>query len=105
MVQCTQRKVVKVTETPCDRCGKMLLLEEPGSETPRWLHCHNCGQYHYFVGDVWCTTYLPHPTPEGLRERLLKVLGQQALLPAAEEMVAKIKGSWGPWALTDTEEE
>lgn len=49
-------RVVRRTDIICDYCGKdNFVVEEPGSETPRWLRCHNCDQYYYIVFGTLCT--------------------------------------------------
>lgn len=61
-----ERKVVRETDILCDHCGESnLVVEAPGSETPEWLRCPKCDQYHYFIGAVWCTGFhVPDRAPD-----------------------------------------
>ena len=48
-------KIIRRTEIRCDFCKEdNFVVEEPGSETPTWLRCHNCDQYYYVVFGVIC---------------------------------------------------
>lgn len=71
-----ERKVVRETDILCDHCGEVnLVVEAPGSETPEWLHCPKCDQYHYFIGAVWCTGFHSPNRPSDLEAKLRSALG------------------------------
>jgi hypothetical protein len=51
--------VIRRTDILCDYCKKdNFVVEEPGSETPRWLRCHICDQYYYVVFGVLCANVI-----------------------------------------------
>ena len=48
---------VTPTDLRCDHCGEANFELRAGLETPKILSCPKCREYHYFVGDIWCTNY------------------------------------------------
>lgn len=86
-------RIIRETDILCDNCGKAnLVVVEPGSETARQLICKKCGQYHYFVGRIWCslTSGVSTPPSQELEERLRKELeGYTQLQPGVLEKVRR----------------
>jgi|GEM_PF-5875770 len=51
--------IIRTTDIRCDFCGEAnFIVEEPGSETPRWLRCYNCDQYYYVIFGTVCSNVL-----------------------------------------------
>ena len=79
-----ERRVVADSGILCPGCRKAnLLIEEPGSETPRWAHCPNakCGWYIYWVGRICCTMIAENILTEGEQSKLKELLGPPTLQP------------------------
>lgn len=88
--ECKNRQVIAESDIDCLSCGHKLLIEEPGSETKRWLHCHNCGQYHYLVGNIHCCYLINKSLPTGFLERVRKALmGSDTLLPEIKKQISE----------------
>ena len=87
-----KRQVLGQSALECDRCGKKLLIEEPGSETTRWLHCHNCGQYHYLVGEIHCCCVPGRELSKDFYEKLKKALGETSLQSWVSKLVSVLLG-------------
>ncbi len=47
-----QRKVVANLKALCPKCQVALVVEEPGSDTTRWVRCQTCSDYIYWVGPL-----------------------------------------------------
>ncbi|MDP2662092.1 MAG: hypothetical protein Q8R28_15310 [Dehalococcoidia bacterium] len=91
----TTRRVVAETDIDCVACFKAkLVVEEPGSETARWLTCPHCGDYAYIVmGHTLCVGSALYDF-----ELIKKWQGGDeytALLPWVEERIAAMKRRLG----------
>ena len=88
-----ERKVVATLKYLCPECQVALVVEEPGSETIRWVRCPKCNDYLYYVGYISCTgrgVILRGATPEAEAE-IKGALGSTALLPWVTAQYANIR--------------
>ena len=92
-----ERRVVETLKAFCPQCQVALVVEEPGSETARWVRCPECNDYLYYVGNVACCgsgVLLMGATPEALAE-IREALGSRVLLPWVVEHVANVRKKLG----------
>ena len=92
-----EHRVVETLKALCPQCQVALVVEEPGSETARWVRCTGCNDYLYYVGNVACCgsgVMLMGATPEALAE-IREALGSRALLPWANEHIANTRRKLG----------
>jgi hypothetical protein len=88
-----ERKVVATLKAQCPQCQVALVVEEPGSETARWVRCPKCNDYLYYVGTVECCgrgVFLMGMSTEGLAE-IKGALGSTTLLPWVTEHIAQTR--------------
>lgn len=67
--------MVRPTDILCPNCSEANLEVVEGWETHEALKCPKCGDYHYFVGNVYCAYHASAIGDAGLRQRLKEALG------------------------------
>ena len=67
--------VIRKTDIRCDYCGQAnFVVEEPGSETPRWLRCPLCDQYYYVIFGHVCVNVIKFGSPMLILETIEREL-------------------------------
>lgn len=92
----TERVVICQTDIAC-RCGGIYQVEEPGSETSRWLRCPSCGSYLYVVGENMLCVREPDPgvDVERVVEQVRAWQRDTSLHPWITERLAEIRRKLG----------
>ena len=64
-------RLIRTTDIRCDWCTEAnFVIEEPGSETPRWLRCYNCDQYYYVTRGILCANVFGLGRPMLSKEKI-----------------------------------